>query len=145
MTIEPRRLIPLSSRRRAGRRLPRTWRDSSSSGRRHPLPVHESFCLVRRITRPGYDEREMRFCRALEDGPLGLVEAAEAAGTDAYNLDVRRLEDEGVVIRCGLTPTDIMHCRGDFQRFDAEAARLGADVRRILPGHLPRGPLRSGL
>jgi N-methylhydantoinase A/oxoprolinase/acetone carboxylase beta subunit len=128
MTLEPRRLIPLSV---AAARWPSIAAHLAGivhAGKTHPLPVHESFCLVRRIAEgSGYDERETRFCRALENGPLGLVEAAEAAGTDAYNLDVGRLEDEGVVIRCGLTPTDIMHCRGDFSRFDAAAARLGAE------------------
>ena len=36
------------------------------------------------------------------------------------------VEDEGVVMRCGLTPTDIMHVRGDYSGFDAAVARLAA-------------------
>jgi hypothetical protein len=54
-----------------------------------------------------------------------------------YNLDVRRLEEEGVVLRSGLTPTDIMHLRGDFTRFDAEAAKLGADFVSSCMGVTP--------
>jgi N-methylhydantoinase A/oxoprolinase/acetone carboxylase beta subunit len=128
MTLEPARLIPLSV---AAARWPSVavkLRRIVDSKRKHPLPIHEFFCLVRDISgNSGYSEREIRFCRALDNGPLSLTEAAEAAGTDAYNLDVRRLEEEGVVMRCGLTPTDIMHGKGDFNRFSAEAAALGAE------------------
>jgi N-methylhydantoinase A/oxoprolinase/acetone carboxylase beta subunit len=45
---------------------------------------------------------------------------------DSYGRDSERLEKEGVVMRCGLTPTDIMHIRGDYAVFDADAARLAA-------------------
>lgn len=34
---------------------------------------------------------------------------------------------DGVVQLCGLTPTDIMHIKGDFAKYDAEASRLGAE------------------
>ncbi len=53
-----------------------------------------------------------------------LEEAAAAVGKDVYTLNVTRLEKEGVVIRSGLTPTDIMHIKGDFQRYSAEAPCL---------------------
>ena len=29
-------------------------------------------------------------------------------------------------MRCGLTPTDIMHIKGDFSVYDTEASRLAA-------------------
>jgi N-methylhydantoinase A/oxoprolinase/acetone carboxylase beta subunit len=45
---------------------------------------------------------------------------------DRYSLNSERLEQEGIVMRCGLTPTDAMHIRGDYACFDAEASRLVA-------------------
>lgn len=128
MTLEPARLIPLSVAAdrwpSVGEKLGRLVRTT----RKHPRHVHEFLALVRDVADgPGYDSRERTLCRALRDGPLSIGEAAEAIGTDVYNLDVRRLEAEGAIIRCGLTPTDVMHRRGDFRRFSVEAAELGIE------------------
>jgi N-methylhydantoinase A/oxoprolinase/acetone carboxylase beta subunit len=94
---------------------------------KHSLPLHEFFTLVRDISgSPGYTEEEKRFCAALQDGPLIYEDAALAVGRDMYGLHVERLEREGVVIRAGLTPTDVMHLKGDFTAFDRKGAFLGA-------------------
>ena len=128
MRLEATRLLPLSV---AAARWPSVTAKLSrlvQTQKSHPLLLHELFCPVRDITASAaYTETEKAFCRALQGGPLLFAEAAEAIGASPYNLDVSRLEEEGVVLRSGLTPTDIMHLRGDFTRFDAEAARLGAD------------------
>lgn len=58
----------------------------------------------------------------LQEGPQMI--GGEAL--DIYGADSERLEREGVVMRCGLTPTDIMHIRGDYSAFDGDAARLAA-------------------
>ncbi len=97
---------------------------------RHSLPLHEFFANVRDLSKipdapTRYTERELALCRALEKGPLIWSDAAAAIGVDIYNLDTKRLEREGVIIRCGLTPTDLMHVRGEFNRYDARAAELG--------------------
>jgi len=90
--------------------------------------LHEWYCLVRDITdNAKYTEKERAFCRLLQDGPLILEDAAQAIGADIYTLDMSRLEQEGVVLRAGLTPTDIMHIRGDFSAYDVEAAKIGAE------------------
>lgn len=97
---------------------------------RHTLPLHEFFVLVRDISRlpdaaTRYTEREIAFCHALDNGPLIWMDAAAAIGVDMYNLNMARLEREGIVMRCGLTPTDLMHVRGEFTRYNREAAVLG--------------------
>ena len=45
---------------------------------------------------------------------------------DIYTADFSRLETARVILRCGLTPTDFMHIRGDFTAFSAEASRHAA-------------------
>jgi N-methylhydantoinase A/oxoprolinase/acetone carboxylase beta subunit len=94
----------------------------------HDKYLHEHYLLIRDIEdAERYTDREKRFCEALRRGPRILRDAACAAGTDIYNLQVSRLVREGVVQVCGLTPTDIMHIRGDFSAYSVEAARLGAE------------------
>jgi N-methylhydantoinase A/oxoprolinase/acetone carboxylase beta subunit len=128
MTIEPYRLMPLSAAADRWPSVTEKLKRLVSTRKKHPMPLHEFFCLVKDISgSSNYSKREIAFCNALRNGPLILTEAAEAAGTDVYNLEMRRLEEEGVVIRCGLTPTDIMHVRGDFCRFSTEAAKSGAE------------------
>lgn len=95
---------------------------------RHSRPLHEHYLLMRDIAdNPRYTDEEKAFCTALKDGPLILRQAGEVVpGKDMYNLNTARLLKEGVVQLCGLTPTDIMHIRGDFCRFPAEASMLAA-------------------
>ena len=94
---------------------------------KHTRFIHEFFCLVKDISGSKYyTQREIDFCEALKNGPLIYGDAAAALGTDIYNFNIKRLETEGVVMCCGLTPTDIMHIKGDFNRYNTEAAKLGA-------------------
>ena len=93
----------------------------------HSRPIHEFYTLVRDISGlPGYTKEEKAFCEALKAGPLDIRSAAEAVGTDIYWLKVGRLEAEGVVLRSGLTPTDFMHLKGDFDAYDPKAAEIAA-------------------
>lgn len=91
---------------------------------RHTLPLHEAFVLMRDVpdADPRYDETEHKLIAALRQGPLLFADAANATGLDKYMLRPERLEREGIIQRAGLTPTDIMHIKGDYTRFDAQAA-----------------------
>lgn len=98
--------------------------------RKHSLPLHEFFYLVKDIGQDAhYSEAERTFCEALKKEPLSYEEAALTMGVELYSLYTYtdRLEKEGVIMRCGLTSTDIMHLKGDFAFFSKEAALLGAD------------------
>lgn len=94
----------------------------------HIFGLHEFFVLLHDIEEsPGFTEAEKAFCRALKEKPLIYEKAARAVGRDVYNFRVaERLEKEGIVMRAGLTPTDIMHLKGDFHRYEAEASRSGS-------------------
>ncbi len=69
-----------------------------------------------RLTRP-----EQQLIEVLREGPVSLFDKR----MDILGLKTDRLEDEGIVMRCGLTPTDAMHLKGDFDQFDVRASRLG--------------------
>ena len=69
-----------------------------------------------------FREPDQRLIEILREGPL-LLYSDRAAIT---GLRLQQLEDEGVVMRCGFTPTDAMHLKGDFDVFDVEASQLGA-------------------
>lgn len=127
LVLETRRVAPISLLARDNPRVTDALRALVAGKGTHTQPIHEFYTLVRvPEARAALTEAELALVGALGEGPLGLREAAAAAGTDVYHLDTVRLENEGYILRCGLTPTDIMHLRGDFAAYDTEAARLAA-------------------
>jgi N-methylhydantoinase A/oxoprolinase/acetone carboxylase beta subunit len=93
----------------------------------HTFSLCEFYYLVKGVDRSSYyNDKEIAVCRALKNGPLSVRSLAEAVGTDIYMLDVKRLEKHGVIMKSGLTPTDMMHIKGDFNVWDKKASRLGA-------------------
>ena len=123
LALDTRRVEPLCA---AAVRWPRI-RDELEAllaqTRPHTRPLHEFLCLVREPARPErYTDAERRLMDVLADGPVCIGGSA----VDMYSLNSERLEREGVVMRCGLTPTDIMHIRGDYTAFDEKTARLAA-------------------
>ena len=89
---------------------------------------HEFFVLMKDQTdRSRYSALELKLTDILRDGPRSVYSLKEEKGIDFYILDTERLEEEGVIMRCGLTPTDFMHIRGDYTEFDREASLLAAE------------------
>lgn len=89
----------------------------------HTKPLHEFLYLVNRpLHEERYSDAERRLIETLSAGPQMIGGDV----LDRYSLNSERLEQEGIVMRCGLTPTDAMHIKGDYACFDAEASRLVA-------------------
>jgi len=101
------------------------------SNKTSTLPLYEFLYLVRKpSTSHHYSVKELELIEILKDRPLMLG----SGRLDLYNLKIKRLEDEGIVMRCGFTPTDIMHIKGDFDRYDKAASILGAKyLLKVLP------------
>ena len=123
LTLDTRRVEPICV---AACRWPKIKDDLRELIRRkrvHTLPLHEFLYLSKKPENlDRYTAGEIEVIRALEDGP----QIIGGGKLDMYKPDSERLETEGIVMRVGLTPTDIMHIRGDFTAFDAEASRLAA-------------------
>lgn len=75
-----------------------------------------------------FTSEERAIVEVLKGGPLSLERLAEAVGDSIYTLKLDRLEQLGIIMRSGLTPTDIMHITGDFTGWDTRAAHLGAEI-----------------
>ncbi|MBQ8143821.1 MAG: hydantoinase/oxoprolinase family protein, partial [Butyricicoccus sp.] len=79
---------------------------------------------------------EQQLFELLSDGPHPLFYLVQHLETDPKALDLTALVREGVLQRCGLTPTDLLHIRSRMTRWDAEASLAGAQAlaaRRGLP------------
>jgi len=99
------------------------------SKKRHTISLCEFFYLIRDISNdPFYTEKERKMAAGLKNGPRSIGDLAEATGTSIYENETSRIEKLGIIMRCGLTPTDIMHLSGDFCEWSREAALYGAEI-----------------
>lgn len=66
---------------------------------------------------------EQRIAAALSQRPYTGHELSKAVLEHWWeNLDLERLDGQHLVLRCGLTPTDLLHAAGQFTRWDTAAA-----------------------
>lgn len=69
-------------------------------------------------------ERERRVLDQLAEGPRSLDELTERLGTGYWpQAALETLERRHIVVRSALTPTDVVHVDGQFERWNTEAAR----------------------
>ena len=98
-----------------------------SSKKTYHRDFHEFLYLAKEPAKlDRYTEWEQRLLDALQHGPRMIEHFMPAEGIDKYHLYSERLEAEGIVMRCGLTPTDMMHILGDYEGYDREASVLAA-------------------
>ena len=102
------------------------------------VPAYEFYVLQKDIAGVGgYSAYEHRICDALREKPLHVLELAERMNKYPKLLGTERLEADGVVIRSGLTPTDMMILKGDFDLYDARAARAAIQSLALNTEHAP--------
>ena len=129
LTIGPVRAAPLSWAASRWPEVPGKIRMIFADNKRHTISLCEFFYLVRDISQDDfYNRDEAGITAALRNGPLSITELAESLDTTIYDLNTKRLEQYGIIMRCGLTPTDIMHLTGDFNGWNKEAASCGARI-----------------
>nr|WP_325197057.1 hydantoinase/oxoprolinase family protein [uncultured Oscillibacter sp.] len=125
LSLGPDRMIPLCVLAEAHPGIVPVLRAQVRDVPAHSIPLHE-FLTLNRTDWAGLElsESDRRLCRALEAGPLSVQQAADAAGVDKYQLRTGALEQAGVLLRAGLTPTDVMHVKGDYTRYNRDASIL---------------------
>ncbi|MFQ3548634.1 MAG: DUF1638 domain-containing protein [Armatimonadota bacterium] len=79
--------------------------------------------------------KESELLDLLKDGPIPATLAAHRLDVPSPALlPLNRLETSGIVKRASLTPTDLMHVTGRFDRWSKEGASLALDVFSALYG-----------
>ncbi|MCP4454865.1 MAG: hydantoinase/oxoprolinase, partial [Planctomycetes bacterium] len=81
---------------------------------------------------------EEKVMACLKERPMSIDELA--ARTDVlseHSLPLTRLEENFMIQRCGLTPTDLLHIKGEFKRWDRDFAKGYAAMLAYLSGSEP--------
>ena len=128
--VGPRRVVPLALAAREFPQVAERLRQLDRKSATHRLlPVWEFIMRGRVPERDTLSDPEVRTLQLVADGPVNILDLASNLGlSDARLLDVSSLESRGLVVRVGLTPTDILHVRGEFEAFDREAAESGTRI-----------------
>lgn len=121
--LDGKRVLPLSLLAHRYPEVTGKLKKLADSRRKHTRMMHEFFVQQRKMDDGIYTDSEKKMYAALDHGPLMQAEMAEVMGTDIYHMDTGRLEEEGLIIRSGITPTDIMIMKGDFGGYSTEAAK----------------------
>jgi N-methylhydantoinase A/oxoprolinase/acetone carboxylase beta subunit len=137
--IGPRRVVPLSL---LASQYPEVLDElRTQAAVPHRPDVVNQFLLARRRPTRSLREDEQAIFDRLAHGPVSLAFLVRESRFGS--LVLRRIEDlvaERLVLRAGFTPTDALHSLGRLDLWDAEAARLGAQVLAAL-GHRSVGSL----
>jgi N-methylhydantoinase A/oxoprolinase/acetone carboxylase beta subunit len=70
----------------------------------------------------GKDEKEL--VNALQDHPLSIRQISEELNIPLGMLTIPKLEDQGIIRRISLTPTDLLHAMGRLNLWNSMAPRL---------------------
>ncbi len=86
------------------------------------------YVKIKEIDNPdSYSDKEIEIANLLEN-PISLERLKEIHGQTVLVRHLERLIREGVIIRCGMTPTDVMHVVGDFVQYEKRASQYGMEI-----------------
>ena len=123
--IGPRRVLPLSALAAHHPEIVEVMRHQIKAPNRFWHPGQ--FALLLRPDATGLTEEDRELLTLLADGPLSVDELIYATGLgNRLMIRLESLMARFIVQLAAFTPTDALHVLGYFQRWDAEAARLGA-------------------
>jgi N-methylhydantoinase A/oxoprolinase/acetone carboxylase beta subunit len=93
------------------------------------LPFVGRFVVQRRNPINEIDQTDHILLDELRDGPVSLISLAHRKEYRLFLEErINRLTRQQLVMQSAFTPTDALHVLGQFQLWDVEAARLGAQL-----------------
>ena len=124
LSVGPQRVQPLAAAAAADPSVAEALARLDNENVTHRLvPVWEFLTVNGAGDNAVHTPDEQAVCDALREGPLDVTSLARRVGlADARLLNLRALIARGLVRRIGLTPTDVLHARGEFQGFDVDSA-----------------------
>lgn len=124
--LAERRVEPISA---AAQRWPQL-KDALKERLDDPDSPHANECEGLYLVRAPHDlsPYTQAECQIIDELAAGPALIGSGIKLDRFVRKVDRLESEGILMRFGFTPTDAMHILGDFNRYDADAARMAARI-----------------
>ncbi len=89
----------------------------------------EFFIFCRRVNGIEISPEQEKVIEVIKSEPRSVYEIGDLVGLHPLSLNIRRLEELGMVLRIGLTPTDILHADGSYLEFDSLPSKLGVEIQ----------------
>lgn len=129
-TIGPERVIPIcvaAAHDRNVRDELRRIKESKESS--SLIQVTDFFMKTGRIARQSLEAKDRSVLDAFDRKVLSVFQLAERCGVShPYLLRIDTLEELQVIERVGLTPTDVLHATGAYQRWDDVSSVLACEI-----------------
>jgi N-methylhydantoinase A/oxoprolinase/acetone carboxylase beta subunit len=130
LIIGPRRVVPLCLLASEHPGMVDELRRQVGTRQRESLAGQ--FVLTQRRATHALSDRDRDLMRHLAAGPQSLSFLVKKLHYGALIMrQIGNLEARGLVLRAGFTPTDALHVLERFERWDAEASRLGAELLAV--------------
>lgn len=72
--------------------------------------------------------QDQKIVEALKERPHSLSYLANLVGEDPENLDLTPLVESGILARVSVTPTDLLHVQGKYNRWNRDLSQAGIEI-----------------
>lgn len=128
--IGPEKVIPLCA---AGAQWPELIHEVRSFRRTGDIKTYsaqEADCYFYRGGVPSRNVtgKDEKMIEKLKERPHSMTYLARIIGQDPETIDLTPLVEEGVLMRIGVTPTDILHAQGRYNRWNRDLSHAGVEI-----------------
>lgn len=128
--IGPEKVIPLCV---AGAQWPELIHEVRSFRRTGDIKSYsaqEADCYFYRGGTPSRNVtgKDEKMIEKLKERPHSMTYLARIIGQDPETIDLTPLVEEGVLLRIGVTPTDILHVQGRYNRWNRDLSHAGVEI-----------------
>ncbi len=105
--------------------------DNSSLSRSYLLLYSQAtdcFMILNERETVTLTESERKILQVLQDGPHSLFYIIQALESELNLIDFSRLVNTGVLGRISVTPTDILHAKGDYTQWNVDGAKAAVKL-----------------
>jgi N-methylhydantoinase A/oxoprolinase/acetone carboxylase beta subunit len=89
----------------------------------------EFYVFCKKVYGPDVGPEQDKVLELIKTEPRSLYEIAELLNVHPLSLSLKKMEALGMILRIGLTPTDMLHAEGSYVEYDAEASRIGVEIQ----------------
>lgn len=130
LQIGPEKVIPLCV---AGAQWPELIHEVRSfrrTGDVKSYSAQEADCYFYRGGMPSRNVtgKDEKMIEKLKERPHSMTYLARIIGQDPETIDLTPLVEEGVLMRIGVTPTDILHAQGRYNRWNRDLSHAGVEI-----------------
>ncbi len=88
----------------------------------------DCFILIKNNYKEELNEKEVEIVELLEQGPHTVGYMLNRLNIKNCYFIFKRLLRDGIIARAAITPTDILHVKGQYNKWNTDAAKIGVEI-----------------